>query len=158
MVYAQGADAVCAFKGCVVVVSAASGAVNGAVNGAGVVRSSRCRSYRSLSTTPQEQQQQKHRWKDPHSISSELDQATTDAIVARLESRGKDAVFQSLIDTYSAYLQSNSNSVLEIGAGALHSLGVLHSLYARWCSQVLGSFAAGLQLEGKHTPSTCCCS
>eukprot|EP00930_Biecheleria_cincta_P010282 TRINITY_DN11229_c0_g1_i2.p1 TRINITY_DN11229_c0_g1~~TRINITY_DN11229_c0_g1_i2.p1 ORF type:complete len:310 (-),score=56.22 TRINITY_DN11229_c0_g1_i2:27-926(-) len=56
-------------------------------------------------------------WRDPHSVSSELDPTTLNAIVTRLESRGKDPVFRSLFDTYFDYVLERCSKVLEVGAG-----------------------------------------
>jgi 2-polyprenyl-3-methyl-5-hydroxy-6-metoxy-1,4-benzoquinol methylase len=56
-------------------------------------------------------------WRDPHSISSELDEQTSEAIIQRLESRGKDQIFRSLFDTYFPQLVASCKNVLEIGAG-----------------------------------------
>jgi len=56
-------------------------------------------------------------WQDPHSISNELDDKTSRAIISRLESRGKDARFRSLFETYFPYVIDNCSNVLEIGAG-----------------------------------------
>ena len=52
---------------------------------------------------------------DPHNISSQLDDAVSDAIVARLESRGKDAVFRSLFGYFDSLC--TSERVLELGCG-----------------------------------------
>lgn len=50
-------------------------------------------------------------------ISKDLDPDTSNAIVKRLESRGKDPVFRSLFDTYFDHLMRHCSNVLEIGAG-----------------------------------------
>lgn len=62
-------------------------------------------------------EEEKKDWRDPHSISSELDEQTSKAIIQRLESRGKDAVFRSLFDTYFPELIKGCSNVLEVGAG-----------------------------------------
>ena len=54
--------------------------------------------------------------KDPHSISHELDAATTAALIQRLESRGRDTVFRSLFDGYFNECMSRDR-ILEVGAG-----------------------------------------
>lgn len=66
---------------------------------------------------PKKEEEAKKDWRDPHSISSELDEQTSKAIIQRLESRGKDAVFRSLFDTYFPELLKGCSKVLEIGAG-----------------------------------------
>lgn len=56
--------------------------------------------------------------RDPHRFSNELDQAASERIIARLESRAKDEVFKSLFDKYVPQLALPSSSqVLEIGCG-----------------------------------------
>lgn len=57
---------------------------------------------------------------DPHCISDQLDEETSCAIVSRLESRGKDAVFIALFDTYFKdllALPQGQQRVLEVGSG-----------------------------------------
>ena len=57
---------------------------------------------------------------DPHNISSQLDDATSKALVARLESRAKDAVFRALFDSYFPQLLAlpdGGRRVLEVGCG-----------------------------------------
>eukprot|EP00931_Biecheleriopsis_adriatica_P067503 TRINITY_DN41630_c0_g1_i1.p1 TRINITY_DN41630_c0_g1~~TRINITY_DN41630_c0_g1_i1.p1 ORF type:complete len:332 (+),score=42.01 TRINITY_DN41630_c0_g1_i1:52-996(+) len=56
-------------------------------------------------------------WRDPHSISSDLDASTSEAIIHRLESRGRDEIFCSLFDSYFDFVIQNCSKVLEIGAG-----------------------------------------
>eukprot|EP00732_Lithocolla_globosa_P000436 Lithocolla_globosa_v1_NODE_133_length_5886_cov_43.511748.p2 type:complete len:290 gc:universal NODE_133_length_5886_cov_43.511748:3981-3112(-) len=53
---------------------------------------------------------------DPHSISSQLDKDTTEALITRLESRGKDSIFRSTFESYFPLLSSCEN-VLEVGCG-----------------------------------------
>ncbi|NQU60895.1 MAG: methyltransferase domain-containing protein [Rhodospirillales bacterium] len=56
--------------------------------------------------------------RDPHRFVAELDDATIDRLINRLESRGKDAVFTRLFDAYVARMRlSPSAQILEIGCG-----------------------------------------
>lgn len=56
--------------------------------------------------------------RDPHRFVTELDDATVDSLINRLESRGKDAVFTRLCDAYVARMQlPPSAQILEIGCG-----------------------------------------
>ncbi len=56
--------------------------------------------------------------RDPHRFVNELDDATIDSLVNRLESRGKDAVFTRLFNAYVARMQlPPSAQILEIGCG-----------------------------------------
>jgi len=56
--------------------------------------------------------------RDPHRFVNELDDATVERLIARLESRAKDAVFNSLFDKYVTRLKLPlSAHVLEVGCG-----------------------------------------
>lgn len=56
--------------------------------------------------------------RDPHRFVNELDGATVERLIARLESRAKDAVFTKLFDKYAAQLAlPPSAQVLEVGCG-----------------------------------------
>jgi ubiquinone/menaquinone biosynthesis C-methylase UbiE len=57
--------------------------------------------------------------KDPHCFSHLLDDATTQRLIARLESRAKDAVFTNLFDQYIEKLRfPDAGRTLEIGCGS----------------------------------------
>lgn len=57
--------------------------------------------------------------KDPHCFSHLLDDVTTQRLIARLESRAKDAVFTKLFDQYTEILHFPSDGkTLEIGCGS----------------------------------------
>jgi SAM-dependent methyltransferase len=56
--------------------------------------------------------------RDPHRFINELDDAAIERLVARLESRAKDAIFARLFDKYAAQLVLPSSAkVLEVGCG-----------------------------------------
>ena len=56
--------------------------------------------------------------RDPHRFVNELDNAAVERLIARLESRAKDAVFARLFDKYAAQLAlPPSAHVLEVGCG-----------------------------------------
>ncbi len=56
--------------------------------------------------------------RDPHRFSNEIDPATTQRLIDRLESRAKDEVFTNLFDQYIAKLPiPDTGKVLEIGCG-----------------------------------------
>jgi len=56
--------------------------------------------------------------RDPHRFVNELDDATVERLIARLESRAKDTVFNSLFDKYVTRLKLPlSAHVLEVGCG-----------------------------------------
>ncbi|MCU7934167.1 MAG: methyltransferase domain-containing protein [Candidatus Thiodiazotropha sp. (ex Dulcina madagascariensis)] len=56
--------------------------------------------------------------RDPHRFVNELDEAAVERLIARLESRAKDAVFTRLFDKYAARLAlPPSARVLEVGCG-----------------------------------------
>ncbi len=56
--------------------------------------------------------------RDPHRFSNKLDDATTQSLIDRLESRAKDAVFTDLFDQYIAKLHfPESARTLEVGCG-----------------------------------------
>jgi hypothetical protein len=56
--------------------------------------------------------------RDPHRFVNELDDATVERLIARLESRAQDAVFNSLFDKYVTRLKLPLlGHVLEIGCG-----------------------------------------
>jgi SAM-dependent methyltransferase len=56
--------------------------------------------------------------RDPHRFVNELDEAAIERLVARLESRAKDAIFARLFDKYAAQLAlPPSAKVLEVGCG-----------------------------------------
>lgn len=56
--------------------------------------------------------------RDPHRFVNELDEPAIERLIARLESRAKDAVFARLFDKYAAQLAlPPSGRVLEIGCG-----------------------------------------
>jgi SAM-dependent methyltransferase len=56
--------------------------------------------------------------RDPHRFVNELDMAAIDRLIARLESRSKDAVFARLFDKYAARIDPGpSGQVLEVGCG-----------------------------------------
>lgn len=56
--------------------------------------------------------------RDPHRFVNELDEAALERLVARLESRARDAVFTRLFDKYAARLALPANAqVLEVGCG-----------------------------------------
>lgn len=56
--------------------------------------------------------------RDPHRFVNELDKVAVDRLIARLESRAKDAVFTRLFDKYAAQLTlPPSAHVLEVGCG-----------------------------------------
>jgi ubiquinone/menaquinone biosynthesis C-methylase UbiE len=56
--------------------------------------------------------------RDPHRFVNELDEAAVDRLIARLESRAKDAVFTRLFDKYAARLAPHPSArVLEVGCG-----------------------------------------
>ena len=56
--------------------------------------------------------------RDPHRFVNELDDATVERLIARLESRAKDAVFNSLFDKYVTRLKLPlAARVLEVGCG-----------------------------------------
>ena len=56
--------------------------------------------------------------RDPHRFVNELDDATVERLIARLESRARDAVFSSLFDKYVTRLKLPlSAHVLEVGCG-----------------------------------------
>jgi len=56
--------------------------------------------------------------RDPHRFVNELDEASIDRIITRLESRARDAVFTSLFDKYAGFLATGPEGhVLEVGCG-----------------------------------------
>jgi len=56
--------------------------------------------------------------RDPHRFSNELDDATTERLINRLESRAKDVVFTRLFDQYANQINfPESGRTLEIGCG-----------------------------------------
>lgn len=56
--------------------------------------------------------------RDPHRFVNELDDATIERLIARLESRAKDAVFSRLFDKYVTKLKLPASAhVLEVGCG-----------------------------------------
>lgn len=56
--------------------------------------------------------------RDPHRFVNELDDATIERLIARLESRAKDVVFSRLFDKYVTKLKLPASAhVLEIGCG-----------------------------------------
>ena len=56
--------------------------------------------------------------RDPHRFVNELDRSAVEGLIARLESRAKDAVFTRLFDKYAAQLELDAVAqVLEIGCG-----------------------------------------
>lgn len=56
--------------------------------------------------------------RDPHRFVNELDPAAVDRLIARLESRAKDAVFTRLFHKYAAQLDLHPDAnVLEVGCG-----------------------------------------
>jgi ubiquinone/menaquinone biosynthesis C-methylase UbiE len=56
--------------------------------------------------------------RDPHRFVNELDEASIDRIIARLESRARDVVFTSLFDKYAPFLSVGPEGrVLEVGCG-----------------------------------------
>lgn len=56
--------------------------------------------------------------RDPHRFVNELDKSAIDRLIARLESRSKDAVFTRLFDKYAARIDPGpSGTVLEVGCG-----------------------------------------
>lgn len=56
--------------------------------------------------------------RDPHRFVNELEKAAIERLIARLESRAKDAVFTRLFDRYASELiPGASGSVLEVGCG-----------------------------------------
>ena len=58
------------------------------------------------------------RTKDPHRFSNQLDEATTQRLIDRLESRAKDTVFTNLFDQYLTKLNfPPSCRILEVGCG-----------------------------------------
>lgn len=64
--------------------------------------------------------------RDPHRFVNELDEAALERLVARLESRAKDAVFTRLFDKYASQLALPENArVLEIGCGTGATLRML---------------------------------
>lgn len=66
--------------------------------------------------------------RDPHRFVNELDSAAIERLIARLESRAKDAIFARLFDKYAARLTlPPSAQVLEVGCGT----GVVSRFLAR---------------------------
>ncbi|HMM46884.1 MAG TPA: methyltransferase domain-containing protein [Thiobacillaceae bacterium] len=64
--------------------------------------------------------------RDPHRFVNELAEEALDRLVARLESRAKDAVFSRLFEKYSARLALSGNvRVLEVGCGTGAALRML---------------------------------
>lgn len=64
--------------------------------------------------------------RDPHRFINELDEAALAGLVARLESRARDAVFASLFEKYAARLALPANArVLEVGCGTGATLRML---------------------------------
>jgi ubiquinone/menaquinone biosynthesis C-methylase UbiE len=64
--------------------------------------------------------------RDPHRFANELDKATVERLMARLESRAQDAVFTRLFDKYAAQLTlPPSARVLEVGCGTGAMLRIL---------------------------------
>ncbi|WP_310448666.1 methyltransferase domain-containing protein [Sulfuritalea sp.] len=56
--------------------------------------------------------------RDPHRFVNELDKGAIDRLIARLESRAKDAVFTRLFDKYAARIDPGpAGQVLEVGCG-----------------------------------------
>jgi ubiquinone/menaquinone biosynthesis C-methylase UbiE len=56
--------------------------------------------------------------RDPHRFVNELDEAAIERLIARLESRAKDAVFTRLFDKYAGQLAPHASAhVLEVGCG-----------------------------------------
>jgi len=56
--------------------------------------------------------------RDPHRFVNELDEAAIERLIARLESRAKDAVFTRLFDKYAGLLAPHASAhVLEVGCG-----------------------------------------
>jgi ubiquinone/menaquinone biosynthesis C-methylase UbiE len=56
--------------------------------------------------------------RDPHRFVNELDKAAIDHLIARLESRSKDAVFTRLFDKYATRIDPGpAGKVLEVGCG-----------------------------------------
>jgi len=56
--------------------------------------------------------------RDPHRFVNELDESAIDRLIARLESRAKDAAFTGLLDKYAAQLDLPASAqVLEVGCG-----------------------------------------
>lgn len=56
--------------------------------------------------------------RDPHRFVNELDDAAIERLIARLESRAKDAVFTRLFDKYAGHLAPQASAhVLEVGCG-----------------------------------------
>lgn len=66
--------------------------------------------------------------RDPYRFVNELDQATIQRLIHRLESRAKDRIFTRLFDTYAAHLNlPDAAQVLVVGCGT----GVIARLLAR---------------------------
>lgn len=64
--------------------------------------------------------------RDPHRFVNELDKATLERLIVRLESRAQDAVFARLFDKYAAQLALPSSArVLEVGCGTGATLRLL---------------------------------
>lgn len=64
--------------------------------------------------------------RDPHRFVNELDGEALERLIARLESRAKDAVFTSLFEKYASQLKLPANAkVLEVGCGTGATLRML---------------------------------